>query len=64
MAESRIVPPELAARLHDELTRLHAARALNPKHGTRAGPPQCAEDCQICLAEIQLDLLIDRIPRG
>lgn len=64
MAETHLVPPKLAAELHDELTRLRAARAMNPKHGTRAGPQRCDDKCQICVAEIQLDLLIGRIPRS
>jgi hypothetical protein len=64
MAESRLVPPDLAAELHDELMRLKAARALNPKHGTRAGPQRCDEECQVCHAEMLLDFLISQIPRG
>lgn len=64
MAETTLVPPELAAELHDELTRLRAARAMDPKHGTRAGSPRCDDRCQICAAEVILDLLIAQIPRS
>lgn len=64
MAETKLVSPELAAELYDELSRLRAARVLDPKHGTRAGPLRCDDTCQICLAEIRLDLLIGQIPRS
>lgn len=64
MAETTLMDPDLAAELYDELSRLRAARALDPKHGTRAGAPQCDDTCQICVAGIQLDLLIARMPRS
>lgn len=64
MAETRLVPPKLAAELNDELSRLRAARAINPKHGTRAGSPRCDDRCQVCMAETQLDFLISQVPRS
>lgn len=64
MAETKLVPPKLAAELNDELARLRAARAMNPKHGTRAGAPRCDDRCQICAAESLLDALISQIPRS
>lgn len=64
MPATRLVPEELAAELYDELTRLRAARALNPNHGTRAGAPRCPDTCQICLSEVVLDHLLNQIPRG
>lgn len=64
MAETKLVSPELAAELSDELSRLRAARAMNPKHGTRAGAAVCDDRCQVCSAEAILDVLIGQIPRG
>lgn len=58
------VPEVLAAELSDELSRLRAARALDPKHGTRAGAPVCADDCPVCISEMHLDFLICQIPRA
>jgi hypothetical protein len=61
--ETMLVDPDFAAELHGELARLKMARAMNPKHGTRAGPVNCADDCAVCCAEKSLDSIIDRIPR-
>lgn len=64
MAKTRLIPPALAAELNDELSRLRAARNLNPKHGTRAGAVDCGADCHICVAEMRLDYLLEQVPRN
>ena len=63
MPKTTLASPEFVAELHGELARLRAARALNPKHGTRAGAVRCGDDCAVCDAEKCLNALIDRIPR-
>jgi hypothetical protein len=61
MAVATHVPYQLARDLNATLCRLRLARSVDPRHEVLPGHRYA--DCDICVGEMQLDVLINKIPR-